>query len=223
MRVAQRPWVILLAIVPSIAIGLVNGLYADELARLSAARYWTFDALQFVAIPAAGAALLYWLGGYRPADYGFRGPGGGNDFATLALFAFVTFVYWAAYEPVKAFAFQLFWFTAADPVFTSVLPMTPGLRVLALLYVCLSAALIEEPVYRSLPWLYFSSTLSAPVVPYVLSTTLLFSAIHWEYGLPNLFATASLGVAAALLYTRIRNVWPFIGAHFLVGVWTYRW
>lgn len=223
MSIAQRPWVILLAILPSIAIGLLNGIYADELAQLNAARYWVLDAVQFVAIPAASAALLYWLGGYRPGDYGFRGPRGRNDAAALALFAFLIFVYWAAYDPVREFAFQLFWFSAADPVFTSVLPMTPGLRVLALVYVCLSAALIEEPVYRSLPWLYFSSTLSAPVVPYVLTTTLLFSAIHWEYGLANLFATASLGVAAALMYTRIRNVWPFIGAHFLAAVWTYRW
>jgi membrane protease YdiL (CAAX protease family) len=60
-------------------------------------------------------------------------------------------------------------------------------------------------------------------VPYVLWTSSLFAAIHWEQGIPGLIAAGTLGIVAAVMYTRILNVWPFIAAHFLVNAWSFPW
>lgn len=220
---AKRPEAIPLALFPSIALGLVNGLYADELATAHAAWYWIADVVQFIAIPALAAFLLYRWAGYGPADYGFhRFVRHENVLRIAGLLVFVTVVYWLAYNPVLSFAHGVFWSTASSVAFIFVLPDAAALKALVLLYASSSAALVEEPVFRSLPWLYFSSRLRSPAVPYVLSTTVLFAAIHWEHGLPNQIAAATVGLASAVLYMRIRNVWPFVFAHFMTNLWAFR-
>ncbi len=203
MATAKRPRIILLAILPSVALGLLNGLYPQELPRDHPGWYWLADIAQFIVVPAIAILVLHFFGGYRPSDYGFQPIlRKGKVHLAIGLVLFVTLVYWLAYEPVKALAFRFFWSTAASPVFDAALPTGQPLRIFTLLYICTTAAVVEEPVFRSLPWLYFSSTVKSPTVPYLLTTTLLFSAIHWEHGVPNLVATATLGLAAGLLYTR---------------------
>ena len=224
MPTAKRPQIILLAILPSVAIGLLNGLYPDELPRDHPGWYWMADITQFILVPAIAVVVLHFFSGCRPREYGFQPILRDNKVhLAVGLILFVTFIYWLAYEPVKAVAYRFFWSTASSPVFDAALPTGQPLRILTLLYICITAAVVEEPVFRSLPWLYFSSTMKFPTIPYLLTTTLLFSAIHWEHGVPNLVANATLGLAAGALYTRVQNVWPFIWAHFLTGAWSYRW
>jgi hypothetical protein len=220
----KRPEAILLAAFPIIALGLVNGLYMHDLARADVAWYWSADLFQFVVLPTIGVFVLHLFGGYRPHDYGFRRFLSSKGAPSIAgLVVLVTFVFWLAYDPVKDIAWRYFGATALDSAFAAALPDHGPLRVVTVFYICLSAALVEETVFRSLPWLYFSTTMASPVAPYVVATTVLFSAIHWEHGLPNLIATATLGLASSLLYLKILNVWPFVAAHFLTGAWTYQW
>lgn len=211
---------VLLAILPTIALGLLNGLYLPPLAQASPILYWLADALQFVAVPAASFWFLTVVAGLRPKDYGF-GPIDSSLLEALGLIAFVTILYWLAYEPVRAIAHEFFWFTEAPIPFADALPAGQPWRWLLVFYSCLTAALVEEPVFRSLPWLYFSAHSSSPQVPYVLWTSSLFAAIHWEQGIPGLIASGTLGVVAAVMYTKILNVWPFIAAHFLVDAWNF--
>jgi membrane protease YdiL (CAAX protease family) len=222
MDAKRTPTAVLLAIVPSIALGLTNGIYGYDLAEYHGAVYWLADAVQFVLVPSACLLLLYRLAGYKPADYGFRSIA--PDFGTaVALILFVTSMYWLAYEPVKALASAHWPKTIAPPVFAAVLPSEQPQRTVVLLYVCASAALVEETVFRGLPWLYFSSVMKSPAVPYVATTAISIAAIHWEHGVPNLVASGALGLVAAGLYTRVQNVWPFIWAHFFAGTWSYQW
>ncbi len=220
----NRQQFILIAIFPSVVLGLVNGVYADSLLRTGVRWYWYADIAQFVVVPAAAFLFLFRAGGYRLEDLGFTGRlWGDSPVGYVGLALFTTLVYWVCYEPVKSVARSWFGVTEADSAFVSALPPGGTLRVVAVFYLCLSAALVEEVVYRSLPWLYFTKTYSAPVVPYCVTTTVLFAAIHWENGLPNVIATATLGLAAALLYTKVRNVHPFCWAHFFAGAWSYPW
>lgn len=220
----KRPSLILVAIFPSIALGLLNGLYLPQLAHESARLYWTADIAQWVLVPALSFWLLVKLGGVRPTEFGFGSLARGDSpFGILGLIAVVTFLYWVAYDPVKAIAYGFFSSTAEPNPFIHALPNAQPWRWLLVFYASLTAAVVEEPVFRSLPWLYFTTYWSAPEIPYILSTSVVFAAIHWEQGIPGLLAAGSLGVVAAALYTKIRNVWPFIAAHFFAGVWSYPW
>jgi membrane protease YdiL (CAAX protease family) len=213
---------VLLAIFPSIALGLLNGLYLPALAQSTPILYWLADGFQFALVPAAAFWLLTVVGGLRPKDYGF-GPIDSSFLQALGLIVFVTLLYWLAYEPVRAIAHYFFWFTEASIPFAEALPATQPWRWLLVLYACLTAAFVEEPVFRSLPWHYFSEYCSSPQVPYVLWTSSLFAAIHWEQGIPGLIAAGALGVVAAVTYTKVLNVWPFVAAHFVTDAWNFPW
>jgi hypothetical protein len=215
-----RESTILLAIFPIIAIGILNGLYLPVLALSNRVAYWFADAAAWVVLPAACTVFLVIALRLRPADFGFRS----LSFTDLiGLCTLVTFAYWVAYEPVKDVAHRFFWQTAESNSFVHALPESQPWRWLLVFYASLTAALVEEPVFRSLPWLYFSSSLANPEFPFVASTAILFAAVHWEQGIPGLIAAGSLGVVAAMLYTKIRNVWPFVVAHFIAGVWSHPW
>jgi membrane protease YdiL (CAAX protease family) len=220
-----QPELLLAAILPSIALGLLNALYLPALARTSPPLYWTADVFQFVVVPAAAFWLLTVRGGLHPREFGFgrMSADGASPARVLAIVLLVTALYWLSYEPAKAIARALFPTPEASVPFVDVLPHSQPWRWLTVLYASATAAVVEEAVFRSVPWLYFSTRLRAPVVPYVLSTALLFALIHSEQGLPAVIAAGVLGVVAATLYTRIRNVWPFVIAHFMVGVWSYPW
>lgn len=125
------------------------------------------------------AFVLLKFGKLGPADYGFRPLRSAEArWHLLRLAGFVTAVYWLAYEPVKALADQFFFESAANALFVDALPEAQPLRILLVFYACLTAALVEEPVFRSIPWLYFSRVCSSPVLPYVATTSVLFAAIH---------------------------------------------
>lgn len=219
-----RGKVVLAALFPSVALGLLNGLYNPTLAHAHSGWYWVADAVQFVLVPAGALWILVRYGRFRLRDFGFgRLSSEGHSWEFVGLAGLVTFLYWLSYEPISALANQFFWESAASAPFVDALPHTQPLRILAVFYVTLTAALVEEPVFRSLPWLYFSSVSESPVLPYVLTTSFLFAAIHWEQGLPSTIAAGSLGLVAAILYTKILNVWPFVAAHFATGAWSYQW
>lgn len=213
-----------MALLPSVGLGLLNGLYGPPLARTYPTWYWLSDALQFLVVPVCIAVALFKVDGLRPADYGFR-RFGSNDghWRFLKTAGLVTFLYWLSYEPVKYLAQTYFGQLAGNALFVDALPETQPLHFIFVFYACATAALVEEPVFRSIPWLYFLKEYSSPVTPYVLTTSTLFAAIHWEQGVPGMLAAGTLGVVAAVLYTRIQNVWPFVVAHFVSGIWSYRW
>lgn len=221
---STRQPLLLAAILPSIALGLLNGLYLPALAGVRPALYWSADVLQFVVVPAVAFGLLTRRGGFHPRELGFNRINPHGSWArTIGIVVLVTVSYWVAYEPVLALARSFFASTEASVPFVDVLPQSQPWRWLAVLYASGSAALVEETVFRSIPWRYFSSRLRSPRIPYILVTSFLFAAIHSEQGLPAVIAAGSLGIVAAVLYTRIQNVWPFVVAHFMAGVWTYPW
>jgi hypothetical protein len=205
---------------PVVAIGLLNGFWLEALYRASPTAFWTADVTHFVVLPAIGLVVLASAGSIWPRDYGFRSLDRElSPFAVAGLFAFVTFLYWLFYNPVRDLAAgflpasQGFWYG-------QVLPTWGLYKLLTIVFLSLTAAFVEEAVFRSLPWLYLSLRFPTPrfVGPYVAVTSVVFAAIHWEQGAPGVIAAFTLGVMAAVLYSKLQNVWPFVFAHFVTDL-----
>jgi len=214
-----------LAILPSLALGLLNDLYLESLYQHNVAWFWAADFTQFVIVPALMAFFLLKAGSITPRDYGFRPFAPGMRIVDVAGLCLLTCaVFWLSYEPVKHIAYSLFRSHPETFGYDSVIPQPLLLKIPVVLYFSLTAAFVEEAVFRGLPWLYFSQFNSGRrrAAVYVVSTALLFSAIHSEQGLPGMLAAFTLGVAAAMMYAKIQNLWPFVAAHFvtdLISFW----
>jgi membrane protease YdiL (CAAX protease family) len=94
----------------------------------------------------------------------------------------------------------------------------------AVLYLALSAALVEEVFYRGvLARLVIGSRDTALKRHlFVAVSAILFGVNHWSQGLPQVVATIYLGVVAAFLYLRLRNLWYVIGGHLVLNLLTMR-
>jgi membrane protease YdiL (CAAX protease family) len=220
----NRRSVIALAVLPSVALGLLNDLYLEPLSRYGAACFWAADFGQYVVVPTAVAFVLAGAGGIKPRDYGFRSVRSGTSIAeAIGLCLFMCAMYWLAYEPVKQISYRFLWRYAGTFGYASMQPEAPFLRHGVTWYLSVTAAFVEEAVFRGLPWLYFAEW-NLPryrTTLYVASTSLLFAATHSEQGAPGMLAALSLGIVTAMLYVKIRNLWPFVAAHFVIDVFSF--
>jgi membrane protease YdiL (CAAX protease family) len=206
---------------PLLAAALLNGLWIEYLYHSNPAYFWAADISEFVLFPALGVAVLGLLGGIWPHQYGIRQlPRGYSPAELFGLFALVMFMYWLFYSPIREFTQQFLWKSEAAFGYKSVIPPDGVLKILAVGYFSLTAAFLEEVLFRGLPWLYLS--LRFPnggfTGTYILSTSLLFAMIHWEQGPAGVIAAFTLGLIAATMYSKLQNLWPFIVAHFVADV-----
>jgi len=212
---------VLVATFPSITIALVNGWYKAELYALQPAGFWAADIGQFVVVPAASLWWLWRAAGVGPRDYGFLAPARRGEWVRLAgLTALVSAVFLVCYLPLVAPAGRLLHETVPEFDYGKAIPELSALKLVTVGYYALTAALVEETMFRALPWLWFSRVYGRDraVVSYTVASSILFGWIHWENGMHEVVVTALLGAVACLLYARIRNVWPFVGAHFVTDV-----
>ena len=208
---------LLAAMFPFAALALLNGFYKLPLHRVGPAWYWLADALQFVLVPMACA---WWV--LRPAGIDARAlglrvdrHGKGQDWGALL---FVAAVVLALTWPVVRMAHVHGWQYADE--LPAVLPMAWGPRLLVAGYMSVTAALVEEVVFRALPWLYLREVVAArwraPV--YLVGSTLLFAMIHAEQGPAGLVSSGWFGLVAAAYYLRMRSLWPPVLAHFALDM-----
>jgi membrane protease YdiL (CAAX protease family) len=214
----NRAQLVLIVWFPLVAIGLLNGLWVESLHESNPRLFWASDLSHFLVLPVIGLLVLGRFARIWPRDYGFRSLGSEYSLpGILGLFVLVSFLFWLFYYPVRDIAYRLFWESAGTFWYDKALPTRGIDRLLVATYFSATAALMEEVVYRSLPWLYFSLRFPSRrfVVPYVLVTSSLFGLIHWEQGPHGVIAAFSLGLIAAFLYSKLQNIWPFVVAHFL--------
>ena len=129
-----------------------------------------------------------------------------------------------AYRPVEVIAYGFLWPYAGTFSAAAMLPESGLRRIPGVLYLSITAGLVEEAVFRGLPWLYLSTFahFRRRVPVYVISTFLLFSLVHSEQGPHGMLAALSFGIAAAILYLKIRNLWPIAIGHVatdVIGFW----
>ena len=192
------------------ALLTLNGLYLAWALAASVPLFWALDLVQFVLVPLAGFWAL-WRAGVRPADYGL-GPLA-RTAKDLPAYPLLIAVFCIGYGTASALSpyVSLAWGSGGS-LYTRAIPLEPNLAILVLLYVCVSAAVVEEIVFRGLLHLALPPRLFVPL------SALAFSLIHWENGSWETAATFALGYALALLYRRIRNLWPFVLGHALADM-----
>jgi membrane protease YdiL (CAAX protease family) len=199
---------------PFLAVNLLDGFTKAALAT-SPTLFWTYDVTKWVLLPAVTLfAMRVWCGA-RAADFGLHGPGPCWSPAQLsglcALFTALAMSY---------FAFR----SLAAPFFTSnpsfeleeLLPEGAA-RLPAVLYLCATAAVVEELFYRGV-LLEAMAPLGAgvgPAIVYVVVSSTLFGLSHFESSAAEVLATGLYGVVAAVFALRVRNLWPLIAGHFV--------
>jgi membrane protease YdiL (CAAX protease family) len=201
-------------------IFLSSSFFRRDLYELSPALYWAFDVLKFVVVPAAAALFLAKYLAIRPKHYGLRGIAQhetwGHFFGlTIFLALILDFAYYASWY-IAWFALQ----PEVGPLFYQEINPRGLLRVPVTLYMAISAGVVEEIFFRGLPLLYLERRFpnALPRKSYILGTAALFGLIHWGNGPHEVMATFVFGVLAAILYLRLRDLWPLIVAHAAIDI-----
>ncbi len=218
----SRRW-IALALLPSFAIGLLNGTYLGTLFSIHPILFWTADALHFVGLTVFAMIVLATKLRIYPRDYGFVPPDPKLHWVQFALLTFVVFL-WTGFVYILANRFAHAHLPRGAIGFSYPDALAPDgvLRTLGLMYFCLSAGIAEETIFRAIPWLLFKKKFAAPMVPYMLFTSVAFGLIHWETGPANVVAAAILGMVFAWIYVRLGNIWPLIAAHAMIDYFAFR-
>ena len=213
------------ALLPFLALSVVDGLYKARLHALSPLAFWAADAVKFVVVPALSLWLLARLARIGPARYGLALPVHQAP-ATLAAETLVACVLlWACY-----------WF--AQRVAEMVLPGPPpggfgyedslpqaGLgRAAGTLYLAATAAFAEEALLRGVlrAWVERVVAPARAAGVFMGLSALLFASLHWESGAAALGSTGLYGLTAAWLYLRQGSLWPLVAAHFLIDLVAFR-
>ena len=213
--------ILLIAFLPSFAAGMLNQHYLEPAFRISPALFFLADAVQWIVIPLLVWFLVLRPANIRPRDLGLRLPVlGTRPFESLVLFLFVAFLLWASYAATEAIALRFFSREAGLFGYGAAIPKTFPWNALVVVYLSITAAVVEEVVFRSLTWNYFSRLLPAQWLPlcYVIGSAILFAATHSEQGPHGMIAATVYGMVAAALYLRLKDLWPLVFAHFMVDI-----
>ena len=200
-------------------LALLNHFYAALLFRVHPLWFWASDAVQFVALPAAGWMILR-QAGIGLVECGLAHDRYRVDRGSWGFVVFMTLVLMGATWPVFRIA-QLSLGQYAEPFsIQQVLPTSPGLKLLVALYMSATAALVEEVAYRALPWLYLSAVLPQQWrrSAYVAGTTIVFALIHSEQGPAGVIGAGWFGFVAAWMYSKHRTLWPLVAGHFMIDL-----
>lgn len=203
-----------------IAGSLLNGFYNGPLYRLNPALFWAADLVLFLLAPAAILFLLAKFAQVFPKNYGLKFPPHGG-LESVATSVFLAIVLIATYEVAKYIGWIFAWRWYVDPDFSygAVTPVGV-LRPLMVFYWAVTAGLVESVFYIGLPWYLWRNHfgLAHRCRLFLWVSAVVFAAVHWEQGPHNVIAAFAFGFAACLLYWKINDLWPIVGAHILMDI-----
>jgi len=204
----------------NIFIGLVDGFFKQALFEWSPAAFHGYDFFHYVALPGACALWIWRQGQVKPADLGLD-RSGDTPGEGLLLGILLALVLWLLYK-VAEYGFGallanwgLFW--RADFQWEQPLRNSEWRHGLAFYYAA-TAGLVEEVTYRGCLFRLLAGAGAGPRRSkwrFVWVSSLLFCLSHWEQGSAYMLAAGAFGLAAALIYLKLRDLWPLIIAHFL--------
>ena len=179
--------------------------------------YWVFELLSWVALPILVFTICVRVGDLKLAEIGIRQNIFGEGSTELLI------VICVIYALISYFLYSIFLFIGeelfpGEPLFfyQQVVPTEGIFRSIVLIYLALSAALVEELYCRGL-FFKISRYFKYSILFYVLASPLLFASLHWEGGIANVFATYLFGLLSALMFLWFKNLWPLIAGHLLTN------
>ncbi len=206
-----------------IALFIADGAFKTPLAAISPWLFWGFDAVKFVVLPALVLAAAIRLGRITPAEYGLtaRAPGPTALRAGLAWLALMV-VYFIV-GPLLAAGLADLGMPTWPPVFDlgGLMPASGPGRALTTVYLAVAAGVVEELFFRGLALAFTSRLRSGRFVQLAVFhfvSTVLFAAGHWEQGFGGTVGAGAYGLAAGLIYLRLRALPPLVIAHTAVDL-----
>ncbi len=138
-----------------------------------------------------------------------------NSIILLSLILFTTFLLYYGYGYFYKLAIHIFPIDYLNEyyAFYDMIPEDGFLKFIAITYFALTAGFVEEFYYRGLFFNVFSEG-KYKYLLYILISSLIFSSVHWESGVRNLFATFLFGVITCSIYVKTKNLWPLVVGHF---------
>ena len=201
---------------------LLNGFY-NQLIIDSPITYWTVEIITWVCLPLSLYFIGIKKGIFTNQDIGFHSNirGARSHAQLIWLSLFVPLLLLVADKILHAIARYIFPINYGYINFQygNLVPDSGPLRWIILLYFMLTASFIEGVYFRGLMKRLFQNP-NLKSLNYVLISSLLFSALHWENGIQNIFVTLGLGMLFSGMYLAIDNLWPLVASHALLDyVW----
>ena len=203
---------------PYVAFAELNGYFNGLLYELNPGLFWAVDAFFNVVFPALGFWFLVRFAGVRPARYGLAFPPPLPKELFGASIFFATILFAAYFIPARV---VWAWSGYPSPYFSYGQVVPSGFaRGPIVLYLALTAGIIESVIYIGLPWLLWRHLFGPNTRSslFVWSSSAVFASVHWEQGAHGVIGAFVFGYVACRLYQRIADLWPIVGAHIAVDL-----
>ena len=160
------------------------------------------------------------LGGIDPAEYGLAARAHAAIWTALhagLAWLVLTVVYFGVGPVIAALLVGLH-VPTWPPTFDlgNLMPSSGPGRALTAVYLAVAAGVAEELIFRGLA-LAFASRLPygrfAQLAVFHFVSTVVFAAGHWEQGFEGTVGAGAYGLAAGLIYLRVRALPPLVIAH----------
>lgn len=196
----------------------VNGLYDIHLVN-NPLYYWIAEIISWMFLPLA----VYFWGIHRSIfsnkEIGFHLSAGSRIAHRIVLLVILPPLLYLAYKYFRLFAICVFPTNYGFVSFSyrQVVLASGARRILALLYLAVTAGLVEEFFYRGLMYRILCWD-KGRFMRYVLCSSLIFSSVHWELGIRGLLYSFLLGLVYASIYYKTKNLWPLVVGHMLTDL-----
>jgi membrane protease YdiL (CAAX protease family) len=196
----------------------INGLYNPPLYRASPSLFWAVDFASFIFVPILIALWLTKFSGIHPKQYGLQFPPAlrGELLFSSVFFGAVLFILYFIPQ-------RIIWAYSGYPIaeFSYGTAIPSGLlHFPVVVYLSISAGLMESVFMLSLPWFFWRQNPSLAPRPtlFAWASSIVFASVHWEQGLHGVVAAFVFGYSACLLYWKLNDLWPIVGAHTFVDI-----
>lgn len=230
MRYLQKPigldGALFLAAIPVIGFQLVNGIWLTQKeSAIDIYAIYLIDFLFMVVVPLVSYLVVKVRYGSICNKLGFLSKYSERDILWKTVICIIVFLFALSFLPWLTWAmlWRFDWILAGNYgfLYSDTFPRQLLSKYLLIIYLALTASIIEEVYYRGilgyLFYRWFGEGQSANLY-YVLISSVIFGLSHWEGGLSKIAYMFILGVIAAKLFLWTRSLIPLIVAHFVSDI-----
>ena len=211
-----------LAILPFLVLWLLDGFWKAKLVELAPLAFWAVDVFEWVVVPAATLLLLrHFATSLTARDCGLVG-GMGAPATFAALFLCTLTLFLAYWYGSRVLGPNLFGYSESAFRMDLALAALGQYSAMGSFYLSATAGFCESVFALALPWAWFSrgqSVSRREAAAFAVLACAVFALGHWETGWANATGAFLFQLLAVTWYLGLKNIWPIIGAHFLVDLY----